>query len=83
MQADEVVLIRCYDSALAGAQLFSAHTGFDDPTTPLDAPPRQSIECACWCSSRPASPVARRGHRDRRAAAKAEPVRAEGKETEY
>jgi len=44
MQADEVVLIRCYDSALPGAQRFSAHTGFDDPTTPPDAPPRESLE---------------------------------------
>jgi hypothetical protein len=44
MQADEAVLIRCYDSAPEGAQRFSAHTGFDDPTTPPDAPPRQSIE---------------------------------------
>jgi hypothetical protein len=44
MQPDEAVLIRCCDSALEGAQRFSAHTGFDDPTTPPDAPPRQSIE---------------------------------------
>jgi hypothetical protein len=44
MQADEVVLIRCYDSALKGAARFSAHTGFDDPTTPPDAPPRESLE---------------------------------------
>ncbi len=44
MQADEAVLIRCYDSALSGAARFSAHTGFDDPTTPPDAPPRESLE---------------------------------------
>jgi hypothetical protein len=44
MQADEVVLIRCYDSALRGAARFSAHTGFDDPTSPPDAPPRESLE---------------------------------------
>jgi hypothetical protein len=44
MQADEVVLIRCYDSAPQGAARFSAHTGFDDPTTPPDAPPRESLE---------------------------------------
>ncbi len=44
MQPDEAVLIRCYDSALQGAQRFSAHTGFDDPTTPPDAPPRESLE---------------------------------------
>jgi hypothetical protein len=44
MQADEVVLIRCFDSALDGAARFSAHTGFDDPTSPPDAPPRESLE---------------------------------------
>jgi hypothetical protein len=44
MQPDEAVLIRCYDSALLGAHRFSAHTGFDDPTTPPDAPPRESLE---------------------------------------
>jgi hypothetical protein len=44
MQADEAVLIRCFDSALAGPQRFSAHTGFDDPESPADAPPRESIE---------------------------------------
>jgi hypothetical protein len=44
MQPDEPVLIRCFDSALEGARRFSAHTGFDDPTSPLDAPPRESLE---------------------------------------
>jgi len=44
MQPDESVLIRCFDSALSGAARFSAHTGFDDPETPPDAPPRESIE---------------------------------------
>jgi hypothetical protein len=44
MQADEVVLIRCFDSAPEGAHRFSAHTGFDDPTSPPDAPPRESLE---------------------------------------
>jgi hypothetical protein len=44
MQADEPVLIRCFDSARKGAARFSAHTGFDDPSSPPDAPPRESIE---------------------------------------
>jgi hypothetical protein len=38
------VLIRCYDSAPQGEARFSAHTGFDDPTTPPDTPPRESLE---------------------------------------
>lgn len=44
MQADEAVLIRCFDSKPVGAARFSAHTGFDDPTSPPDAPPRESLE---------------------------------------
>jgi hypothetical protein len=44
MQPDEPVLIRCFDSAPPGAARFSAHTGFDDPTSPPDAPPRESLE---------------------------------------
>jgi hypothetical protein len=44
MQADEVILIRCFDSAREGAARFSAHGAFDDPSTPEGAPPRESIE---------------------------------------
>jgi hypothetical protein len=44
MEADEAVLIRCFDSARSGAARFSAHGAFDDPETPADAPPRESIE---------------------------------------
>src|SRR5262249_44441874 len=44
MQPEEPVLIRCFDSARTGAARFSAHTGFDEPTWPPDAPPRESLE---------------------------------------
>jgi hypothetical protein len=44
MQPNEAVLIRCYDSAHDGAHRFSAHTGFDDPSTPRNAPSRESLE---------------------------------------
>ena len=44
MQADEAVLIRCFDSAQSGAARFSAHGAFEDPASPPDAPPRESIE---------------------------------------
>lgn len=44
MQRDEIVLIKCYDSETDGRARFSAHTAFDDPTTPADAAPRESIE---------------------------------------
>jgi hypothetical protein len=40
---DEAVLIKCWDSD-AGVARFAPHTAFDDPTTPADTPPRESIE---------------------------------------
>ncbi len=43
MQADEVLLIKCYDSDRTKAR-FAPHTSFQDPTTPSGAPPRESIE---------------------------------------
>ena len=44
MQADEAILISCYDSSRQHAARFSAHGAFDDPSTPAAAPPRESIE---------------------------------------
>ena len=44
MQPDEAILIGCYDSGREHAERFSAHGAFDDPETPADAPPRESIE---------------------------------------
>jgi len=44
MQRDEVLLIKCFDSADDGIARFAAHTAFVDPTSSPDAPPRQSIE---------------------------------------
>ncbi|KAF8180428.1 hypothetical protein BJ912DRAFT_1033010 [Pholiota molesta] len=45
MTPDEVVLIKCFDSVQDGSvAVFTPHTGFFDPLTPADAPPRQSIE---------------------------------------
>ncbi len=44
MRADEAVLIKCFDSARDGRARISIHTAFDDPTTPADAAPRESIE---------------------------------------
>jgi hypothetical protein len=41
---NEVVLIKIYDSQTEGTARLSFHTAFDDPTTPIDAPPRRSIE---------------------------------------
>lgn len=44
MQKNEVVLIKGYDSDTANLGRFTPHTGFDDPTTPSNALPRESIE---------------------------------------
>ena len=44
MRADEVLLLKCYDSKTDGRARFAPHTAFADPTTPPDAAPRESIE---------------------------------------
>jgi hypothetical protein len=44
MRADEVLLLKCYDSIEDGRARFSPHTAFPDPRTLPDAPPRESIE---------------------------------------
>lgn len=43
LRPDEALLLKIHDSRQDVARL-SAHTAFDDPTTPEDAPPRRSIE---------------------------------------
>lgn len=44
MTPDEVLLLKCYDSAEDGRASFTPHTAIDDPTAPADTPARQSIE---------------------------------------
>lgn len=44
MQKREVMLIKCYDSETDGRARFTAHSAFDDPTSPPNAAPRESIE---------------------------------------
>lgn len=44
MQSDEAMLLKCYDSATDGRARFTAHSAFQDPTSPPDAPARESIE---------------------------------------
>ncbi|TXL82312.1 methyltransferase [Vineibacter terrae] len=44
MRRNEVLLLKCFDSATDGRARLTAHTAFDDPTIPADAPPRESIE---------------------------------------
>ena len=44
MTREEAVLIKCYDSMKDGRARFSLHSAFDDPTSPRNAKPRESIE---------------------------------------
>jgi hypothetical protein len=44
MRPDEVMLLKCFDSARDGRARFTAHSAFDDPNTRENAPPRESIE---------------------------------------
>jgi hypothetical protein len=44
MTRNEAALIKCYDSLKDGRARFSLHSAFDDPTSPPNPKPRQSIE---------------------------------------
>lgn len=48
MTRDEALLIKTYDSATDGRARFTIHTAFDDPRSPPDAPPRESLETRCF-----------------------------------
>ncbi len=55
---DSAILLKCYDSATDGRARFTAHTAFDDPTSPADAPARESIETRVFVFF---APTTRRG----------------------
>jgi hypothetical protein len=44
MQTDEALLLKCFDSRTDCVARFAPHSAFTDPTVPIDAPPRESIE---------------------------------------
>jgi hypothetical protein len=44
LRIDEALVFKCFDSATDGRARFSAHTAFNDPATPVNAAPRESIE---------------------------------------
>ena len=44
LERNEAILLKCYDSKEDGRARFTAHTAFDDPNSPPDAAPRESIE---------------------------------------
>jgi hypothetical protein len=44
MERNEAILLKCYDSKDDGRARFTAHTSFEDPNSPANAAPRESIE---------------------------------------
>lgn len=44
MRTDEALLLKCSDTSAGVPARFTPHSAFTDPTAPLDAPPRESIE---------------------------------------
>ena len=54
MTRDEALVFKVYDSETDGRARWSAHTSFPDPTTPPDAPARESIEIRTIASFAPA-----------------------------
>ena len=44
MRTDEALLLKCSDTSTGVPARFTPHSAFTDPTAPLDAPPRESIE---------------------------------------
>jgi hypothetical protein len=44
MTRDEALVFKVFDSDTSVPSRFTAHSAFDDPGTPADAPPRESIE---------------------------------------
>jgi len=44
MERDEALVFKVFDSDAGKPSRFTAHSAFDDPQTPSDAPPRESIE---------------------------------------
>ncbi len=48
MTRDEAVVFKVYDSEKDGRARFTPHTSFEDPTSPANAAPRQSIEARAF-----------------------------------
>ena len=44
MERDEALVFKVFDTDHSVPTRFTAHTAFDDPNSPADAPPRESIE---------------------------------------
>lgn len=49
MTPDKVILLKTFDNATDGRARFVGHTAFEDPTSPKDAPMRESVEIRTIC----------------------------------
>ncbi|KAF2757636.1 hypothetical protein EJ05DRAFT_476865 [Pseudovirgaria hyperparasitica] len=49
MSPNQVILLKTFDSAMDGRARFVGHTAFVDPTSPKDAPMRESVEIRTIC----------------------------------
>lgn len=47
MECGECLVFKVFDSATDGRARFSLHSAFEDPTSPPDAPARESVELRC------------------------------------
>lgn len=47
MERGECLVFKVFDSATDGRARFSLHSAFEDPTSPPDAPARESVELRC------------------------------------
>ena len=50
MDKDEALLIKCFDSLNDGRARVTAHSAFDDPSTPANPRPRRASRCERWRS---------------------------------
>jgi len=55
MTRDEVVLLKCFDTALDGRARWTAHGAFENPKAAPGTPPRESIEVRTVLSFRPSA----------------------------
>lgn len=53
MTRDEVVLLKCFDTATDGRTRYTAHSGIENPSVPANTPPRESIEVRTMISFAP------------------------------
>ncbi len=58
MHRDEAIVFKVYDSERDGRARFTPHTSFRDPTSPFNAPPRQSIEVRAFAFFTPTTQTA-------------------------